>query len=242
MKSLKIGEVAKRAGVSIRTLHYYEEIGLLEPIMRTSSGHRLYGRDAIERLQQIKSLQQIGLSLSEADALFRGQGISPQEITTKHLARVQGQIKVLVQLEKQLQYLAKRLENDDTDDTEFVEFLLSTMKAMTMYDQFLTPEQQEAAKHKHEVADTAAQKEWDEALQDIRKEMDAGSPPNAKQVLQYIKRWQKASEAFLPSDDGTLYENVMKVFHNEPKALEEHGLDPVLFAFIEKALALDSHQ
>ena len=60
MTLIKIGELAKRAGVSVRTLHYYEEIGLLMPASRTEAGHRKYGRQAIERLQQVKSLQHLG--------------------------------------------------------------------------------------------------------------------------------------------------------------------------------------
>ncbi|MEA2488332.1 MAG: hypothetical protein QOH21_124, partial [Acidobacteriota bacterium] len=56
----KIGELAKRTGVSVRTLHHYDEIGLLTPSHRTESGHRLYGREEVIRLQQIVSLRQVG--------------------------------------------------------------------------------------------------------------------------------------------------------------------------------------
>jgi hypothetical protein len=52
----KVGELAKRTGLSVRTLHHYEEIGLLSPSSRTEAGHRLYATDDIVRLQQIKSL------------------------------------------------------------------------------------------------------------------------------------------------------------------------------------------
>jgi DNA-binding transcriptional MerR regulator len=59
--SLKVGTVARCAGVTIRTLRYYEEIGLLSPSGRTEGGHRLYERPDLMRLQQIKSLQTVGL-------------------------------------------------------------------------------------------------------------------------------------------------------------------------------------
>jgi DNA-binding transcriptional MerR regulator len=61
----KIGELAKRTGVSIRTLHHYDEIGLLSPSHRTESGHRLYGREEVVRLQQVLSLRQSGFSLEQ---------------------------------------------------------------------------------------------------------------------------------------------------------------------------------
>ena len=63
--ALKVGDLAKQTGVSVRTLHYYDEIGLLSPSHRTEVGYRLYSKDDIIRLQQIVSLKQIGFSLEE---------------------------------------------------------------------------------------------------------------------------------------------------------------------------------
>jgi MerR family transcriptional regulator, thiopeptide resistance regulator len=62
---IKIGELAKQTGISIRMLHYYDEIELLSPSQRTESGHRLYAEPDIIRLQQIMSLRQLGFSLEE---------------------------------------------------------------------------------------------------------------------------------------------------------------------------------
>lgn len=50
---LKINEVAKITGITVRTLHYYDEIGLLIPNEITDSGYRIYNEDALETLQQI---------------------------------------------------------------------------------------------------------------------------------------------------------------------------------------------
>src|SRR6266540_3219671 len=61
----KVGDLARRTGLSIRTLHYYDEIGLLSPSHRTGSGHRLYDVDDVARLQRILSLRQLGFSLEE---------------------------------------------------------------------------------------------------------------------------------------------------------------------------------
>ena len=62
---LKIGDLAKQTGLSVRTLHYYDEIELLVPSHRNSAGHRFYNENDIIRLQQIISLRQLGLSLNE---------------------------------------------------------------------------------------------------------------------------------------------------------------------------------
>ena len=62
-RCLKVGELARSSGVSVRTLHYYDEIGLLRPSQQTATGHRLYSRADVVRLQQIRSLRSLGLPL-----------------------------------------------------------------------------------------------------------------------------------------------------------------------------------
>ncbi|NME81978.1 methyltransferase domain-containing protein [Clostridium sp. SM-530-WT-3G] len=62
---MKIGEFAKRSGVTVKTLLHYDKIGLLKPSEKTESGYRLYCEDDFLKLQQITTLKFIGLSLSE---------------------------------------------------------------------------------------------------------------------------------------------------------------------------------
>lgn len=62
---LRIGELAARCGVNARTVDYYTRLGLLEPATRTDGNFRLYEVDAVDRLSQIKQMQQQRLSLQE---------------------------------------------------------------------------------------------------------------------------------------------------------------------------------
>jgi MerR family Zn(II)-responsive transcriptional regulator of zntA len=62
---LHIGDVAKKAGVSQRCLRYYEELGLIEPELRTSGGYRLYSESQIRKLKIIDDLKSLGLPLSQ---------------------------------------------------------------------------------------------------------------------------------------------------------------------------------
>jgi MerR family transcriptional regulator, copper efflux regulator len=64
---LKIGELATQSGVSIKTIRYYEELGLLKAVGRTEGHFRLFDRTAVSRLLLIKRLQSLGLSLKEID-------------------------------------------------------------------------------------------------------------------------------------------------------------------------------
>jgi len=79
-EALKVGELAKRTGLTIRTLHHYDEIGLLKPSLHTGAGHRLYTAADIARLQQVLSLRQLGFSLEQVRDCLDRPGFSPLEV------------------------------------------------------------------------------------------------------------------------------------------------------------------
>src|SRR6188472_1890127 len=67
---MKIGEVARRSGVSIETLRFYEKSGLLDRPGRTYSGYRVYGADVLDRISFIKQAQVLGFTLNEIARLI----------------------------------------------------------------------------------------------------------------------------------------------------------------------------
>jgi DNA-binding transcriptional MerR regulator len=67
---MKIGELAKRAGVSVRAIRFYEELGLLRPQRRSRGGFRLYDQENHQRLAVIHFLKEVGLSLAEIRQVF----------------------------------------------------------------------------------------------------------------------------------------------------------------------------
>lgn len=67
---LQIGEVAERAGLSLRTVRYYEETGLLEPARRTDGGFRLYTVEHVERLALIRRMKPLGFSVQQMRELL----------------------------------------------------------------------------------------------------------------------------------------------------------------------------
>ncbi|MEU8780969.1 MerR family transcriptional regulator [Streptomyces sp. NPDC048637] len=81
--SYSVGQVAAFAGVTVRTLHHYDEIGLLQPGERNYAGHRRYGDDDLDRLQQILFYRELGFPLDEVAALLDDPHVDPQQ----HLRR-----------------------------------------------------------------------------------------------------------------------------------------------------------
>src|SRR5437764_11647382 len=91
---LKVGELARRTGLTVRTLHHYDEIGLLKPSLHTESGHRLYTAGDVARLQQIVSLRQLGFALEEIHACLDRPEFAPLEVVGLHLARLREQMEL----------------------------------------------------------------------------------------------------------------------------------------------------
>ena len=77
MKTVK--QVATLTGVSVRTLHYYDELGLLTPSEVTAAGYRLYGDDKLERLQQILFFRELDFPLREIARILDSPDFSRQE-------------------------------------------------------------------------------------------------------------------------------------------------------------------
>ncbi|MEO0651100.1 MAG: MerR family transcriptional regulator [Planctomycetota bacterium] len=77
-KLLKIGDFARLAGTNLRTLRYYEELGLMRPARRSEGGFRYYRRTDLNRLNMIRNLQELGLQLDRIGALMdtREMGLS----------------------------------------------------------------------------------------------------------------------------------------------------------------------
>ena len=70
-RTMHIGELADRAGMSLRTLRHYDEVGLLTPTGRTEGGFRLYTESDLARLLVIRRMKPLGFSLDEMAALLR---------------------------------------------------------------------------------------------------------------------------------------------------------------------------
>lgn len=81
--AMTVGELAKLTGLTVRALHYYDEIGLCSPSQRTSAGYRLYGQDDIMRLQHVMLLRELGVGLDEIGRALAGD-LDRAELIRRH--------------------------------------------------------------------------------------------------------------------------------------------------------------
>jgi len=232
----RVGELAKQTGVSIRTLHWYEEIGLLEPSQRTEAGHRLYAADDVGRLQQIRSLRQLGFSLDEIRECLGNPQFSPRRVIALHLTRLDEEIELQKRLRVRLETIASHYERAErVSAEEFIE----AIEAMTMFDKYFTTDQLEEIKQRREQFSEEEMKavanEWPELIAKVRAEMAKNTDPASPAVQALAKRWMELVHAF-SGGNREIEKGVMTMYRSEPQASQQYGVDPAIFAYIQKAL------
>src|SRR5262245_102668 len=137
---VKVGDLAKRTGLTVRTLHHYDEIGLVTPSLRTESGHRIYSAGDVERIQRVVSLRQIGFSLDEIRSCLDEPAFAPLAVVRLHRSLLMDQIDLQKRLCDRLDALAGLLEKaGEVSADEFIR----TIEEMTMIETLYTPEQME---------------------------------------------------------------------------------------------------
>jgi MerR family copper efflux transcriptional regulator len=122
-KLMRVGELAKAVGKTVRAMHLYEELGLLEPRSRSEGGFRMYGPEAIDRIHWIVKLQAIGFTLAEIQGFvkdFQDAG-SGREATarvralfTEKQAQIREQITQLQVIENDLHEAVAYLDSCQT--------------------------------------------------------------------------------------------------------------------------------
>ncbi len=113
-QKLLIGEAARRADLNPKTIRFYEEIGLIAPTGRTTSGYRLFDDEAVSRLGFIKKAQALGFTLTEIGEILalRDGGAMPcdhvEVEVNRKVAAIEGRIAELTRLKASLEVLLER--------------------------------------------------------------------------------------------------------------------------------------
>jgi MerR family copper efflux transcriptional regulator len=127
-KLMRVGELAKAVGKTVRAMHLYEELGLLEPRARSEGGFRQYGPEAIDRIHWIVKLQAIGFTLAEIQGFvkdFQHAGSAPEAT-----ARVRA---MFTEKQQQIREQITQLQVIENDLTEAVAYLDSCQTCSSDY-------------------------------------------------------------------------------------------------------------
>jgi len=244
-EALKVGELARRTGLTVRTLHHYDEIGLLRPTQHTESGYRLYTAGDVARLQRVISLRQLGFSLDEIRDCLDGPGFSPLEVVGLHLARLREQLAVQQHLCARLEALAVRLQTaEEASADDFLNAIEEMTMLETLQKNYFTPEQMDAMKAAREQLGQETlergQEQWAELIAELRTAMESGADPASPEVQALAKRWQELIELSTGGDAG-IKESMRRLWTERGDDLvaqfgAQYDSRPV-WAYVEKAMA-----
>lgn len=238
MRTWKVGELARRTGLTVRTLHHYDAIGLFRPSSRTPSGHRLYTARDLERLQRILSLRLMGLGLEEIRAILESGDASLEQVLRGQIDRLQESIDHQRRLRSRLELLLARVSAGAQPSSED---LLWTMESMMETSKYYSREQLDrlAARGAElgEDAIRAAEREWPALIAAMKSHAERGTDPTDPAVQELGRRWRELVRAFTGGDRG-IRTSLGRVYAESVTIREETGIDAGLQDYVRRVLSV----
>ncbi len=235
-RELRIGELAKRTGISVRTLHHYHDLGLLVPSLHSPGSHRLYTAEDLERLLKIRALKQLGLSLTEI-ARCLDEAVTLTEVLDRHAAAVRERLAAAARVAERLDRVRERLSRESRPS---VDRLIETLEVIEMHEKYFDEEQRKQLEERRAaVGDErirAVQEEWSAIFAALREAIDAGKAPDDPEVREVVRRGRALVREFTGGDSG-LTRSLGEMYANEPAPHAIAGTDAEVWAFYGEASA-----
>jgi len=228
---LKVGDLARRTGLTVRTLHHYDEIGLLTPSGRSEAGYRLYSQADVQRLHGIQTMRQMGLALSDIGSLLAGDGMAPERIIGQQIRALEQQINQATELRARLTMLRDGLMAGAEPD---MGNWLEALALMTTYGKYFS-----SAELKQIFTSwSLIEADWMIVKDLVRDAMDRQLPPDAPEVQALAYRWM-ALMLYWMGGDLDLLERWGHMFRTEPSTQGRNHAPPGdMIAYIETAIKL----
>lgn len=193
---IKIGELARRTGLTIRTLRHYDALGLLKPSGRTRSAYRLYSPADLTRLLHIQSLKTLGLTLPEIARSLDDPAYDAQEALRRHIEVLEARITQERQLVRRLQALQGAAE---VGWTEVAQTIALTQRIARQVGRFMQAAQDIASKFslsEEQLQSLQNQPresgdDWATLLTAVFTALEEGLPPTSSEAQTLATRWQQ---------------------------------------------------
>ncbi|KEF20004.1 MerR family transcriptional regulator [Streptomyces rimosus] len=226
----KVGQLAEASGLTVRTLHHWDTIGLLSPSRRTPGGHREYTEDDAARLYQVLALRGLGLGL-ETIATCLDSGIDPLRLVRDHLADVEESLSALEALRGRLRRLEESLSAGTAPETRD---LLAALKALgrtgptadRALRRHLDADQLQVLAARGAALGPAAhyllEVEWPELYRRAARLRESGVPPTDRRVRRLAARMDELGVLFSGGDAGVAA-GVRAAWRAEPEEMAGGG-------------------
>jgi DNA-binding transcriptional MerR regulator len=221
---LRVGEVAKATGLTVRALHHYDEIGLLVPSGRSEAGYRLYSDGDVARLYRILALRAVGFTLDEIGEALGEEGGDPLRLGAQPRDRLTHILDVL-----------------DRADEPSADLFIDAIEVMTRMDRYYTPEQraqlQERADALGEEGLRRAEDDWARLIAEVDAERVAGTDPADPRLTPLVERWTALIEQFTGGDPG-IHASLNRLYETEgPERASRGALNSETMEYARRAIA-----
>ncbi len=223
MKVYTVSMLAKLAGVSVRTLHHYDEIGLLKPSFRTDSGYRKYQREDLLRLQQILFYRELDFSLTGIKDILDDSEYDEVQALKDHRNTIEKRIERLSNLLKTIDKTISHYKEETmtlTDEELYEGFSKENIERYKKeVDEKYDPE---LVKTSRERMSKMSRREWHETKDEgdaITRELAdfmGKASPESKEVQTIIKRHHAWIEKFYPANAET-YKGLGMTYKENPE-------------------------
>jgi DNA-binding transcriptional MerR regulator len=233
----KIGELAAAAGLTVRALHYFDEIGLLSPSERSAAGHRRYCGADVRRLYRILALRELGMPLAKVAQVLDGQAEDLELVVSEHLAHVDRRLVLNRQLKQRLTLLLKAAR---TSRKSSIDQLIAVMEAMMEASSF-SPDQMSRIKDRHQSGDDGLA-DWQQRVADlaaqVRTHIADGTDPAAPAAQNTAAAWSDFMDLLTDGDKGILSAMYAKLDNKGAEAATRGIIDTQVWDYVKRAFAV----
>ncbi|WP_431121994.1 MerR family transcriptional regulator [Variovorax paradoxus] len=230
---LKIGELARRTGLTVRALRHYDDIALLVPSERSSGGYRLYGRKDVARLYRIQALRRLDLPLADIQGLLDNPAGDMSEVVARQVAQLDREIMQASALRTHLLSVQGQLQA--SKEPEIDDWLLA-LESMVAGAKYFSDDEQRTLNTRRDGFTDAMAPERAELSAWLHSLVAAGASPESPQAQSLAQRWIAILLEEAGGDEGLLIK-LYTMHWNEPSLHALTGVDRGGIRFISHALA-----
>jgi DNA-binding transcriptional MerR regulator len=227
---LKVGELASRTNLTVRTLHHYDKIGLLKPSARSEAAYRLYNHQDIARLHAILALRQFDLSLSDIAQVFLRNGVALPSVLLQQLETLQRQIAESTVLLSRLELLQTQLASGESPQTND---WLETLARMSTYGKHFSAPELKQILEQRSLADV----QWNALFADVRQAMDRRIHPESLEVQPLAQRWLGLMYDWM-GGDFDMMSRWSEMYRTEPTVFSAQNPSPQMVKYMTIAIDL----
>lgn len=230
---LKIGELARRTGLTVRALRHYDDIELLVPSERSSGGYRLYGQKDVARLYRIQALRRLDLSLAEIQGLLDNAAAGISEVVALQVAQLDREIQQASALRTHLLTVQSQLQ---VSEEPGIDDWLLALENMVVGSKYLSDDEQLRLNTRRESFADAAAPERAELTAWLLRLVSAGVSPENPEAQTLAQRWIALLLEEAGGDEGLLMK-LYTMHWNEPSLRALTGVGRSGIRYISHAMA-----